>query len=784
MTLPKILPMISLAFLVATGAAEAQKTLPAAPSKLKVTALGVNSFKLKWKDNSKNEDGWEVLAALKGSKPQHFLYIPKADLTTYTVFTNELTNIGVVFQVAAYKGAPGSEVSGEASEVVASKGLPRKTFQRPSGLQAKSLDDSRIRLTWDDNSSWEAGYQIQFRERKTKDWLTLGTVDTAAKYKIVATGLPPDKKYQFRVRAYSQGGVQVTKFSKLAVAKTMKLIAPVELVALPQPEGSFLFKWKDKSSVESGFEQQAIGTGDFVPYWTFGGYNAKKTTLKSTLKNLSLDQSLRFRMRAFYISGDKKIYSKFSNVATQRSTGLNPPDGIAATGASESTLSLKWTDRSARETGFRIEYRKLGASAFLTSSASANAATATLTGLDPASTYEFRVLASDFFSGTVSAAPTLVRARTSDSLTGDRDPLAALGTAFSYQVQLTSTSGLSKLTVAGLPTGLTFNEATRKITGTVVTAGVYTITVTAKFKDGTTSVRTLHLRVIAPPVIDSAFAAVAVNAGNSENVDLADKFRDPDTASAARFGTTSGSFDIIFFPTDAPLSVSNFIDYMDAGKYDGMFFHRAVKDFVVQGGGYTYDSGTTTFAEVVKGVAVNNEFKISNTRGTVGMAKMGGDPNSATSEWFVNLMDNSGNLDNQNGGFTVFGRVPAAGMTVFDAVNEMPRATYSFPLSPAAKRLGEVPINAVTAPATLDPATLVKVTSVGPAPLLTYSVTSLHPTIATATIVTTIVAETVQNELKVTGVSPGTATLVVTATDLDGQKVTQNVEVTVNLVAP
>ncbi len=785
MMLRKILPMISLAFLAATGAAEAKKSLPAAPSKLKVTALGVNSFKLKWKDNSTNEDGWEVLAALKGSKPQHYQYLPKAGLTSYTVITNELPGQTLVFQVAAYKGKPGKEKPGAASEVVEAKALTQKTFGRPSGMTAKALDDSRVRLAWSDNSTREAGYQIQFREVKSKKWLVLGIVETAAKYKIVASGLTPGMPYEFRVRAFSPGGAQVTKFSNKAVAKTRALIAPASLVAIPKLEGAFEIKWKDGSSVESGFELQvALGTGEFSPYWNFAGYNAKKVTLTAKLKDLPLDRDLRFRIRSFLVVGDKKTFSAFSNIVTQRSSGLNPPDGIAVTGASESSLTVKWNDKSALETGFRIEYRKVNTTSFLATSAVANATTATLTGLDPASNYEFRVQATNFFSGSVSKAPKLVRGRTTHALTGDLDPLGALGTAFSYQIQLTDTSSLSKLTVTGLPAGLTFHEGTRRITGNFAAAGFYAITVTAKFSDGTTSVRILHVHILAPPVVDSAIPAMAVDEGATNTVNLDDRFSDPDTASAARFATTSGSFDIIFFPTAAPLTVNNFIDYMDAGKYDGMFFHRAMKDFVVQGGAYTYDSGAKTFAEVVKAAAVVNEPGIPNTGGTVAMAKMARQPNSATSEWFVNLEDNSANLDFQNGGFTVFGRVPVAGMAVFSAINAMPIATYSLPLTPKPVKLEEVPVNAATAPAALDPETLVAVTSVGPAPLLTYSVTSRNPSVATATIATTIVNDKIQNELKVKGLTSGGTTLEITVTDLDGQTLTQNVDVTVNLVAP
>lgn len=98
-----------------------------------------------------------------------------------------------------------------------------------------------------------------------------------------------------------------------------------------------------------------------------------------------------------------------------------------------------------------------------------------------------------------------------------------------------------------------------------------------------------------------------------------------------------------------------------AGDYDRSFFHRSVTDFVIQAGGYTtyydYFYGTWQFEEISTDSTIENEPGISNTRGTVAMAKLGGDPDSATSQFFVNLGDNSFLDSDAYDAFTVFGRV-------------------------------------------------------------------------------------------------------------------------------
>src|SRR5205807_3241703 len=100
--------------------------------------------------------------------------------------------------------------------------------------------------------------------------------------------------------------------------------------------------------------------------------------------------------------------------------------------------------------------------------------------------------------------------------------------------------------------------------------------------------------------------------------------------------------------------------------------HRLVSNFVLQGGGFTFNSAKTTLDTIPTDPPVQNEPDIvnrSNTKGTLAMAKLGSDPNSATDQFFFNLADNSSNLDKQNGGFTVFGKLAgAADQTVVDTL--------------------------------------------------------------------------------------------------------------------
>ncbi len=138
-----------------------------------------------------------------------------------------------------------------------------------------------------------------------------------------------------------------------------------------------------------------------------------------------------------------------------------------------------------------------------------------------------------------------------------------------------------------------------------------------------------------------------------------------------RVSTSVGDYSIELLDESAPLTVANFLGYVDRNDFNGTYLHRVVDNFVVQGGAYRFKLFEGPI-DIPVGEPVVNEFGASNVRGTVAMAKVDGDPDSATNQWFVNLADNSANLDESNGGFTVFGTVLGDGMAVLDAIDALP----------------------------------------------------------------------------------------------------------------
>ncbi len=152
--------------------------------------------------------------------------------------------------------------------------------------------------------------------------------------------------------------------------------------------------------------------------------------------------------------------------------------------------------------------------------------------------------------------------------------------------------------------------------------------------------------------------------------------------------TNHGTFVIALDPAKAPKSVENILRYVDAKHYDGTIFHRVIKTFMVQGGGYDKQYERKPTQPPVQNEADNG---LKNTRGTVAMARTN-DPHSATAQFFVNVVDNAfldhTGKNDQGWGYTVLGHV-TEGMEVVDKIKDLKTGT----MGPFAK---DAPLQVVT----------------------------------------------------------------------------------------
>lgn len=159
------------------------------------------------------------------------------------------------------------------------------------------------------------------------------------------------------------------------------------------------------------------------------------------------------------------------------------------------------------------------------------------------------------------------------------------------------------------------------------------------------------------------------------------------------FKTNQGNFVVELDPEKSPKTVENFISYVNSGFYSGTIFHRVINGFMVQGGGYTKDMKEKPTQAPIP---LESRNGLQNLKYTIAMARTG-DPNSATSQFFINVRDNS-RLDypSPDGhGYAVFGKV-ISGMDVIDQIKFAPTTVF--------KGMSDVPVN----PIIIESATLQK----------------------------------------------------------------------------
>ena len=154
-----------------------------------------------------------------------------------------------------------------------------------------------------------------------------------------------------------------------------------------------------------------------------------------------------------------------------------------------------------------------------------------------------------------------------------------------------------------------------------------------------------------------------------------------------RLKTSKGDIVIEMDAEKAPITVENFLSYVKKKQYDGTVFHRVINGFMIQGGGFTQQGQVLTEKETGKGIVNEGKNGLKNDRGTIAMARTS-DPNSATSQFFINVVDNSMLNFPNNGGYAVFGKV-VDGMDVVDKIKAVTTR-------PDARLGSDVPVEPVT----------------------------------------------------------------------------------------
>ncbi|QOV88826.1 peptidylprolyl isomerase [Humisphaera borealis] len=260
--------------------------------------------------------------------------------------------------------------------------------------------------------------------------------------------------------------------------------------------------------------------------------------------------------------------------------------------------------------------------------------------------------------------------------------------------------------------------------------------------------------------------------GAPTDINLAGAFDDTAVQGVvARLNTSLGNVDIELYDKAVTKTVQNFVNYIANNLYNQTVLHRLVSGFVLQGGGYIQ-----TGAHIQEGPKIKNEFSTArpNLRGTISMVTVpatdslgnpvpGGGPNSATSEWVINLADNP-SLDTSNGGFTVFGQVINGTLSVVDQIAALPIIDASA-VSPV---FSELPVRNTPAgnPTADDFVFINSAGIIADTQFLTLSATSDDPSIVNPTVSDGILRLNY-------GSQQGSARITVTARDSSGNESSQ-----------
>jgi peptidyl-prolyl cis-trans isomerase A (cyclophilin A) len=294
------------------------------------------------------------------------------------------------------------------------------------------------------------------------------------------------------------------------------------------------------------------------------------------------------------------------------------------------------------------------------------------------------------------------------------------------------------------------------------------------------------------PVIKNQIADIVVSSNTDTNsLNLLNNFDDPSTTGqAVRFEfyqpllLAGGVIEVLLYDqadTGAPITVQNFLNYVNNNAYADSFIHRAPSQFVIQGGSFTVSGNIDNINEIPTNQPIQNEYSNlrDNILGTIAMAKIAGDPNSATSGWFFNMNDNTEILnENQNGGFTTFGQViDDDSLAVTQAIADVPTFGGTLNTNQGPVRFEDLPLLIESAAEFDSVDDFVRLTNITPfqIPELTFSlVSNSNPNLVNVSF------NGQEMILDYQGNGEGSSEITIQATNVFGQTVQDTFSVSIN----
>jgi hypothetical protein len=309
----------------------------AAPSNLTATVVTASRIDLAFRDNSTNEEGFEIFRSTDGGP---FVSIQQLDSITHSYSDTGLTgNTQYTYRVRATNSVGNSLFSNDAS------GLTFPT--KPAGLHSTALSQTSIRLDWTDASAHPTAFKVERSLDGGGTFQQIGTTPVGVTTFTDSSGLAANQSLFYRVRAFNATGNSV--YSDIASARTLPNPpnAPTDLVIVKIVDAAISLAWTDRSNNEDGFKiERKIAAGSFIQIKTVG-----QNVGNFTDPDLTPGETYAYRVRAFNAGGT----SAPSNEVSTTLPFLPAPPTLQATGISTSAIRLDFSDAGPALRGFKIE---------------------------------------------------------------------------------------------------------------------------------------------------------------------------------------------------------------------------------------------------------------------------------------------------------------------------------------------------------------------------------------------------------------------------------------------